>query len=53
MKTIGNLTGIKIQHDDDVDDEGQATSYADMWEVSRLSYMGAIKTNKGAFKEDI
>lgn len=49
----GTLTGIKIEHEDEVDQEGQ-NSFNDMWQLSRLGYMGGI-VNKGKrnFNEDI
>ena len=50
---LGHLTGIKIEHEDAVDEEGTG-SYNDEWEISRLNYMGG--GNKRARKninEDI
>jgi ATP-dependent RNA helicase DHX8/PRP22 len=49
---IGRLTGIKIEHEDAVDEEGGNT-YNDEWEVSRLTYMGVIskKARRNANEE--
>ena len=49
---VGALTGIKIEHEEEVDAEGQG-SFNDMWEMSRLNYMGAVRRPKRQMEEDI
>ena len=51
-RDVGALTGIKIEHEEEVDAEGQG-SFNDMWEMSRLNYMGAVRRPKRQMEEDI
>ena len=52
-KDFGQLTGIKIEHENHVDVEGNAASYGQMWEISRMSYMGGVVKSKPVVREDI
>lgn len=48
---IGALTGIKIEIEEEPDDEGQY-AYTDPWEASRMGYMGKVnRKGRGALEE--
>ena len=49
----GQLTGIRIEHTDDVEKEGTASNYGDIWEMSRMSYMPGVVKSKPVIREDI
>lgn len=52
-KEFGELTGIKIEHKNEVSVEGNNASYGEMWELSRMSYMGGGAKSRPIIKEEI
>lgn len=49
---MGNLTGIKIEHEDEEDEEGE-NAYVDPWEASRMNYMGRKSKKPQKTEEEI
>ena len=51
--TAGELTGIKIDEGGNAHGQVEVSSYAEMWELNQLKYMGGLVKGNPVITEDI